>query len=174
MKLHIPLVALLLLGGAIAANGKTDDTVGGLPFPGAVGASSPNEESSTNPDSRKQKVKPGNSHCNSDGVCVANGEESRGDAIIDPKEGSESSITEVDTKSGFEGEISGLDSNDIVNLGSSNTCGVTGTGGTVTCSGGSTVGVTNVGGDGATNMTVNLPSGSTVTVPPGSNVDIST
>lgn len=122
----------------------------------------------------KHKVKPGESYTNNDGVTVDNDDASGGNATIDPANGSGNSSTQVNTKTSFEGDISGLDSNDTVNLGSSNTANVSGTGGTVNVSGGSAISVSNTSVAGGGNMTVNLPSGSSITVGPGSNITVNT
>ena len=97
-----------------------------------------------------------------------------GNATIDPKDGNANSATTVDTNTGFEGDISGLDGNDTVDLSSSNTVNVSGTGGSVEVSGGSTVNVSNTGPAGGANIDVTLPSGTTINVGPGSNITINT
>jgi hypothetical protein len=126
------------------------------------------------PAGTKEKVKPGEAHTNNDGVTVDNDSDSTGNATIDPKDGSGNSQTDVDTQTGFEGDISGIDNNDTVDLGSSNDVNVSGTGGNVSASGGSTVNVSNTGPVGGGNINVTLPSGTTINVGPGSNVTINT
>ena len=119
-----------------------------------------------------QRVAPGNTHTNADGVTVDNRASSHGNATIDPRTGSGSSTTTVRTKTGFDGKVSGIDSNDDVSIGSSSQAEVEGEGGSVRVGGGSTVKVTNGGSAG--NITVNLPSGTVLTVPPGQHVIVTT
>lgn len=125
----------------------------------------------------KEKVKPGESHKNEDGVELTNDEDSSGDATIDPEHGDDGSSTTVDTKTGFEGSVTGIDANDVVDLGSSNTASVAGTGGTVVMSGGSNVTVTNTTPAGTVNadvITIDMPSGTKLTVHPGSSITVET
>ena len=136
----------------------------------AQGTGRPDEEVA--PGDGKTKVKPGDTHCNSDDVCVVNNKGSGANAYIDPSKGNGNSKTRVNTQTSFEGSVDGIDSNDTVNFGSGNTASVTGNGGTVNVSGGSTITATN--GTAGGNMTINLPSGSSITVPPGSNVTVNT
>lgn len=141
---------------------KGDDTIGANP------AKATDEGKA----GRSKKVKPGECHENSDGVTVCNDKDSSGNAKVNPKSGTSGSETTVTTGTGFEGSIDGIDSNDTVDLGSSNDATVSGNGGTVNTGGGSTTTVTN--GTGGGDMTVNTPSGSTVTVPPGSSATVTT
>ena len=120
--------------------------------------------------SKKVKAEPGETVCNNDGVCVANDPNSTGDAYIDPGKGHANSATTITTKSGFTGDISGMDANDTANLGSNATATVTGEGGTVNVSGGSTVTVSNTSTTGST--TVNMSSGTSVTIPAGSTATV--
>lgn len=122
--------------------------------------------------SKRHKVKPGQEHTNKDGVTVDNAEDSDGNAFIDPKKGTTGSSTTVDTNTGFEGEISGLDSNDTINIGSSNTVTVNTDGGTVNIGGGSSVTITTSPTGGTT--TVNLNSGQQVSLPPGTTAIVFT
>ena len=126
----------------------------------------------TAPGGTSTKVKPGESKCNGDGVCVDN-KSKRKKITMTPGEGKgdASSETTVNTPTGADSDISGIDGNDTVTLGSSNTGNISGTGGTVNVSGGSTVTVTCDPGTGSTPITVNV-SGTTITVNPGSSVDI--
>lgn len=122
------------------------------------------------------KVRPGNCGTNGDDVTVCNDEGSGGNASLDPREdqGQEGDETTVRTDTGFDGDIEGMDSNDTAYLGSSNSASVSGTGGVVSVSGGSSVTVTNTGTQPGNQTTVILPSGNTVTVPGGSTVTINT
>lgn len=123
----------------------------------------------------KKKVKPGESHKNEDGVELTNDEDSGGNATIDPEHGDDRSSTTVDTKTGFEGTVTGVDANDVVDLGSSNTASVSGTGGTVVMSGGSNVTVTNTTPAETANagaITIDMPSGTKLTVHPGSSITV--
>jgi len=163
MKVIPSLFALCALSaGAMAFNG----TVGGL---SDRGSGDPNEVVSK---VKKKKVKPGQNHCNTDGVCVTNNQESSGDATVDPEVGSGISETTVTTQSGFEGTITGIDANDTVNLGPSNNGSVSGAGGTVNTGSSSTLTISN--GTGGGNMTVNLVGGSEITIPPGNSIQLST
>ena len=151
------LLCTFMVPTALASGG---DAIGSLPAATA-------EQSET--------VKPGESHENEDGVNVENSMKSGGDAKVNPKKGNKNSATTVTTKSRFDGTISGLDSNDTVNMGSSNTGEVKGDGGRVNLSGGCRVTVTNTST--ALNpkiMTVSLPSGATATVAPGSSTTFNT
>lgn len=121
----------------------------------------------------KKRVRPGQQWTNVDGVQVINRTGSTGDAWIDPEQGSATGSTTVDTRTGFDGEIKDIDSNDTVNMGSSATGEVKGDGGTINLSGGSSVRVTNTGTGG--DITVNLPSGGPgQTVHPGGSVTFNT
>lgn len=170
---------LLLSSPAIASFGGTptmtfsgdDESIGSLPTPatGIRNAAAPPEESD-----RKTKVKPDESECNLDGVCVENDVSSTGDAYLTPKDGGAGSETKVTTKSGFVGSVKGLDWNDTATLGSSQDAEVEGSGGTVKVGGGSQVKVTCTTGPDAVGIKVELSSGVTATVPPGSTVTFST
>tara|TARA_R110002096_G_C14661938_1_gene728385 strand:- start:4101 stop:4619 length:519 start_codon:yes stop_codon:yes gene_type:complete len=129
------------------------------------------------------RVKKGEKHENEDGVKITNEDDSGANADINPKTGDKDSDTKVKTGTGFEGQVDGIDDGDEVDLGSSSEAEVSGTGGEVSVSGGSTVKVTNtneppVTGGGTAgagdSITVILPSGNTLTVPPGSSVTITT
>jgi len=184
----LAIVAALLFAAsppaqAIAPQG---DSVGTLPADHPEDLASHDGKPEHKPDGQDSagsphRVKRGETHTNEDGVTVTNNEDSSGNAEIDPKKGTGNSSTEVDTKTGFEGKIAGIDSNDEVDLASSNDVEVEGTGGTVTVSGGSTVKITNTnpappqGGTSAgASITVTLPSGNSLTVPAGSTVTITT
>lgn len=105
----------------------------------------------------KKTVKPGTSHCNGDSVCVTNTSPGTQDATITPATGDATSDTTVATDTKFTGSVTGLDSTDTVNLGSSNTTSISGTGGTVNAQGGSTITVTNSADTGGAPINVNLP-----------------
>lgn len=123
----------------------------------------------------KQRVRPGQQHTNADGVHVVNRSTSNGDAWVDPAQGGATGSTTVDTRTGFDGEIEDIDSNDTVNMGSSATGEVKGDGGTINLSGGSSVRVTNTAPAGGGDITVNLPSGGPgQTVHPGGSVTFNT
>lgn len=108
---------------------------------------------------RTTKVPAGHCHNNGDvGVCTDPG--SGGVVRMSPKTGTSGSSTDVTSQSGWTGDVDGVDSNDAVQLGHSNTASVSGNGGTVNVSSSSTVTVTNNGGAGA-NITVNHPGGPT-------------
>lgn len=121
-------------------------------------------------------VKPGDQPVtNEDGVTVTNNGTSNGNATMTPKKGTKDSKTTVDTKSGFEGAIDGLDDNDVVSLGSSNGATISGKGGTVNMKGNSTATVTNnASGPNAKSIKVNTPSGGSISVLPGMTVPITT
>ena len=159
-------LAVMFVVTALTASSVRSQTVGTLP------ASTSPPGSEVQPLAQKKKVRPGESHCNADGVCVDNSPNSTGNAYVDPETGSSGSQTNVTTQSGFDGDITGTDSNDTVNLGSSNNCTVSGNGGTVSVGGGSSVTVVNTGGTGSTDMSVILSSGTTITVGAGSSVTI--
>lgn len=122
----------------------------------------------------KAKVKPGEVHTNSDGVTVSNSDASSGNAYVTPKTGTENAKSTIRTETGFNGEITGIDNNDNVDLSSSAEAAVEGSGGRVKVGGGSTVKVSNTGPTGGGDITVDLPSGTTLTVPPGSSTTITT
>lgn len=175
LALLFGLIALFALCGysnatqAVAATsfGPDDEMVGTLPA-----FVDPGDLDRWGKGSKKEKVRPGDEYCNVDGVCVKNTKDSNGNATVDPRGGTSNAATTVATRTGFEGEISGLDSNDTADLGSSNEATVSGEGGTVNVGGGSKVTVQN--GEGGGDMTVNLPSGTTVTVSPGSTTTVTT
>lgn len=101
-----------------------------------------------------QKVQPGNSHTNTAGVKLTNAVNSGGNGTLTPKGGKTTCESTAQTKTGFKGGISGLKTGDTANLASSNTVVVTGSGGSVNISGGSTVTVT-VTGNGYVNVNAN-------------------
>ena len=153
-------------GGGFA--GIDEECVGTLPMSsGGNGANSGGNAGGTQGKSKPHKVKPGETHTNEDGATVSNSEDSEGNAFIDPKNGGGSSSTTITTKTGFEGSIDGIDANDTVKPGSSNTGTINGNGGTVQLSGNSTWTINN--GTGGGNMTVTTPAGNSVTIPPGTN-----
>lgn len=123
----------------------------------------------------KQVVNPGNCHDNGD-VKVCNNADSGGKATIDPKtaNGGDAESTEVVTKTNFKGSVEGIETGDTVDVGSSNTASISGTGGNVHAQGGSTIAVTNTSAPGGSSINCTLPGGSTVVVGPGSNVTITT
>ena len=134
-----------------------------LAFAGNFTTASAQLSDASRASSSRAKVPPGKSHTNTDGVTISNAEGSNGTGYINPKVGLENAETTVRTGTGFEGKVTGVDSNDEVDLGSSNDATVEGTGGTVVLSGGSTVTVKNTGPAGGGDMTVQLPSGSSLT-----------
>lgn len=128
----------------------------------------------TPPPTRPHNVTPGQQHTNNDHVKVDNFTASHGDATIDPKDGTGTITTTVRTRTGFQGAISGLDSDDTVAIGSNNTnTKVEGEGGaTITQGGGSRVEYKNTSA--TMDLTVTLSSGNSVIVPPGQRVIVQT
>ncbi len=138
-----------------------------VPAAGAVTHTVEQEAGGAQTGSLSKEVKPGKEHCNGD-VCVKNESTGSQDANVTPAKGDKDTATTVDTDTNFKGSVTGLDSNDTVNVGSSGTVTVTGTGGTVSAKGGSTVTVNNdapAGGGGV--ITVALPGGAKIEVPAG-------
>lgn len=81
--------------------------------------------------------------------------------------------TEVKTEGGFKGKIDGLSAGETAIIGTnSNPVDIRGNGGSVSVGSGSTVCITNTGGQGATNITATTPGGSTVTIGPGNTATI--
>lgn len=119
-------------------------------------------------------VKPGSEHTNADEVVVQNARGSNGNATVKTVAWFETHKTTVRTKTGFSGTIKKIDSDDRVELGSSNVATVSGEGGTIKMQGGSTVTVTNTSEPGGPQTTVELPGGTTVTVSQGSTATFST
>jgi hypothetical protein len=158
------LIALTALLALTSPQGNSE-SIGSLPTPSLV------EETVC---SGSQKVPPGSSHTNGDGVTVENDPSSSGNATISPDGGGPNCASNVVSKSGFEGAVNGIDVNDTVALGSGADATVSGTGGSVSISGGSTVTVTNTNGPGGGVINVFLPSGNTATVGPGSSVTFNT
>lgn len=82
-------------------------------------------------------------------------------------------ITEVKTEGGFKGKIDGLSAGETAVIGTnSNPVDVRGNGGSVSVGSGSTVCITNTGGQGSTNITATVPGGSVISIPPGSTATI--
>lgn len=164
-------LALLFVTAGFAAPQQSTPT-GGTPASGVTHRPPVDPCSGTQPET----VDPDSSSTNGDGVTVDNEKKSRGKASIDPKGGcgDGTSATTVKTKTRFKGEITGLDSNDEVELSASNTATVKGEGGTVTLSGSSHVTVENTGEAGGASITVNLPSGGNAIIGPGSSVTFNT
>jgi hypothetical protein len=119
---------------------------------------------------RAEKVAPGAQHTNTDGVTVVNDGSSHGNATIDPSGGTATAVTTVRTRTGFVGAIRGLENDDRVSIGSSNTATVTGEGGSISVGGGSTVTITNTSTQATIQVT--LASGATVNVAPNSSVTV--
>lgn len=119
-------------------------------------------------------LKPGDSCTNEDGVTVDNHSGSSGNISMTPQKGDKKSKTTVTAKTNAEFSVTGLDENDIVNMGSSNAATISGDGGTINMKGNSTVTVTNTADKGGKDITVKTPNGGTVTVKPGCTVPIST
>lgn len=163
---HVPLLLLGLIAFLVQ---PTPSAAQGTSAERATGSEVTNGE--TGPCSGAEKIEPGEpTATNPDGVGVTNAAGSSGNANMNPASGcgGAGATTAVNTQTGFEGSITGLDANDTANLGSSNEATVSGNGGNVVLSGGSTVTVSN--GNGGGNMTVTLPSGAKATVLPGSSV----
>ena len=120
------------------------------------------------------KVEPGECFTNGDQVTACTDKESKKNATITPSKGSKKSKTTVTTESKWIGTVDGIDANDRVSLGSSNTATVSGSGGSVKVGGNSTVTVINNGVNVATPIAVSLPSGTSVQVWPGGSVTITT
>lgn len=140
---------------------SSEDTIGTLPGP----ATAP--DSLTNPRTAGgEKVKPGETHTNGDDLTVSTEADSKGKATVYPKEGDERDVSTVNTSSGWHGEISGLDSNDTVNLGSSSDATISGTGGAVIMGSGSAT-ITNDGKEGGPSIHVTKADGSTTDIAPG-------
>jgi len=120
-------------------------------------------------------VKPGEDEGNGD-VSVDNNSNNSGEnARITPPGTSnpDSTSSAVNTDTGFEGVVSGIESGDTVELGSANTATVTCVGGSVVMGGGSTVTIHNNGTAGAKATPIVVTTqGVTVQVPPGSPVVI--
>lgn len=147
-------------------------TADGGPIIPSTTISVPDKAEGVKPPFSKATVKPGKSHDNGDTV-VMNDMNSMGDITVDPKTGNANSSTTIDFETRVTGSVTGLDSNDTVNLSSTNTANITGTGGTVNVNGtGTTATVMNNGTSGS--VTVNGPGGMTVTIPPGSTAIVST
>ncbi len=171
--LLLALFALVFIAAPLPATSAGGGSSGGIDTvphtaPDVIG------ESTTSPESKpkKKKVKKGKSYTNGDEVTVTNDEDSNGDITIDPAGGDKNSKTTCKSTTNFVGSISGIDGNDVVMLSSSNTASVSGVGGSISLSGGSSVTITN--GLGGGNMTCFLPSGGYMIIAPGSSVFVTT
>lgn len=162
-------LAMLMLSSFAFASGGNAETVGTLPGGGGSArgvavamTSNPGNNSGNTGAVTSVTVKPGQSgSCN--GVACNNNSFSSGKAVI--------RTASSTTYSGFDGSITGVKPDYVVDLGSSNNASVTGTGGAVNLGNSGTTTVTNCGsaGGGGSNITVKYPSGGTASVPPGSS-----
>lgn len=140
------------------------------------GAGAPAETSEPPPP--KLIVQPGETKSNGD-VTVTNSSQGGTIVTVSPKTGDSTSQSTVSTNPGFQGAISGVDANDMVNLSSrqGDPMGmpimVNTEGGTVSVKGGSHVSITNAASSGAATL-VKLQNGTGFTMGPGSSVTILT
>jgi len=160
------LLALSLTAGAQIVGSGGSESVGSLP--GKLVEEAPCSSAS--------KVKPGSSATNNAGVTVSNDSTSTGDASLSPGDGQGKSdcASNVVTKSGFKGDVDGLDSDDSVSVGAHNDASVSGTGGTVALGGHSTTTVTNTGTPPGAPIHVITPDGISHDVPPGNSQTFNT
>lgn len=156
----VPFLVLLapLLAGSSLALAR------GAPAGEAASNDGPAEEDPApqHPSGDRETVTPGECFTNGDGVEVCS---TKKRAHVTPRDGDAQSATQVDSQTGFEGSVSGLDANDTVNLASHNTVTIEGDGGTVLASGSSTLTVTN--GTARGTLMIELQNGNQIYVPPG-------
>ena len=158
-----PLFALsLFLLSAFAALAPAQTSGGAASTPSAAPAQGQHRPSTTG----GVKVKAGESHTNGDDLTVSTNKGSKGKATVYPKDGDHRSQSTVNTSTGWAGEISGLDGNDTVNLGSSSDATISGDGGAVVMGSGSAT-ITNDGKPGGPPIHVTRADGSTHDVDPG-------
>jgi hypothetical protein len=170
MKLLLPLlgVATLLLSaaGQSAGGGSFfgDDDITSLPKPWKGPQVSGGSGSG---EGEKEKV--------GDATWLKAGESWRGFVDVHNKDGSQGKVKvqpmktggSVTGKSGASFEVGKLSAGEVVNVGPSGHADVSGTGGTVNLSGSSSTTVTNTGGPGSSNITVNHPGGGHTDIAPG-------
>lgn len=141
------LIATLALG---ASAGPTGTSKGGVTGAGSAGTSEdkPHQKWDESLVAKSKKVKPGKKHTNGDGVTVENNSDKASETVrMTPAKGDKDSATSVQSKKGVDAEISGIDDNDMINLGPQNNVTVSGTAGGVSIASNSIVTVTNTGTD---------------------------
>lgn len=116
-------------------------------------------------------VPPGGSESNDDGVDVSTSGPSNGSASLSPHPGTPKCQSYVNAKAGWSGDVTGLDSNDFASVAGGGSGQITGNGGLVSIGASGPYTVTNVGGPGASAMTVNWSGGPTV-LSPGQSVTV--